>query len=197
MEVHVNETVEKIEVQVNEQTENIEVEVSHKGIDIAAYSMLLQSRLNKVTITGATEQSILNLSFGSNILKPADMAIGSSYAGEIELWIKTPEFSDYLLKFDIDGTRMTKMMPQISAVDHKPMIVKFNLDFLDGVDTARRCLFSGEIHSGSKVEPLNSFSGDDILTIDASVDRPLDLIYQSTDVSQEIVVTRINLHRNR
>lgn len=167
-----------------------------KTTPILNYNVFNQNIRNSVTVVGTTETTILNPTTGSLSLTTNDCAANNSYELEItgELtWGGTTTGVNVVLYV---GTQAETISIPLSGTGTEPIKIEAKLDFLDGVDTARTCVFTGNvIHIDSTGTTVYIPISETELTVDVSSGTTFDATFTGTDAIDEITVSKAMLNR--
>lgn len=167
-----------------------------KTTPILNYNVFNQNIRNSVNVVGTTETTILSPTTGSLSLTTNDCAVKNSYELEItgELtWGGTTTGVNVILYV---GTQAETISIPLSGTGTEPIKIEAKLDFLDGVDTARTCVFTGNIiHIDSTGATVYIPISETELTVDVSSGTTFDATFTGTDAIDEITVSKAMLNR--
>lgn len=167
-----------------------------KTTPILSYNVFNQNIRNSVNVVGTTETTILSPTIGSLSLTTNDCAANNSYELEIigELtWGGTTTGVNIILYV---GSQTETISIPLSNTGTGPIKVEAKLDFLDGIDTARTCIFTGNvIHIDDTGTTVYIPIPETELTVDVSSGTTFDATFAGTDAIDEITVSKAMLNR--
>jgi hypothetical protein len=190
------------EKSINQVTETITtIQKTLIDYDMTAKTKFIQTLTNQVTVTGATKTTLLDLTQGTAIFTPDDMAIGQSYQGRAYMEVTYDSGKDYDIFLSIGGQEVQISIPvgTPGPVANAMISLEWVLRFTGGPDTDRECYFVGEYQfidiAGSFEGPYHLRIPHTLLQVDATQNQPVDISFQGTDGDNTCTTVDIYLIR--
>lgn len=169
--------------------------------DLTAMNKFRQTKANPVTHSGDTKATLLDLTTGTAILTPDDMAIGREYKGEAYMLVSYDSDKPYSLFLSIGGQEAAVNVPVATTglVENVMVRLSWRLVFYGGPDTDRECYFVGKYEL---IDNESDFIGSyhrripvTTLQVDATQPQPFDLLFQGTDSANSCTTIDIFLEK--
>jgi hypothetical protein len=147
----------------------------------SALTIFNQTILNEVTVTGATEATLLGPTVGTNVLTEAQCDAGYSYEFRAIITGTWTGGTSVDFRFKIGNQSVLVNFATGGSETDKPIAIVGKLSFLDGIVTARRAGFSGSFITDAGLALIPKT----ILTLDATGGATFDLTCDGDDAGDE------------
>lgn len=154
-----------------------------------------QTLANEVTVTGATQTTLLNISQGTVSITPDEMVVGSRFEGKMLAKTTWTGGNDYRIWLNLGGLTNFVNVPVVNSGTGLRVEFTFEIVFYGGAISTRNVSFSGHLNYISDNGSYQSIPFLFDRTIDASGNRDVNIEFDGTDATNSMTTIDIVLKK--